>query len=355
VATDVAARGLDVERISHVVNYDVPHDTEDYVHRIGRTGRAGRKGDAILFVAPREKRMLQAIERATRQPIELMELPSVELIANTRIARFKEKMVAVKEEQDLSLSRQLISQIQSEFDWDAEEIAATLAFMAQGENSFLQVQQKQERVEQAYREPRESRGTGRPFPEDTRRPPRDRTERSDREPRLAPREEGMDRFRIEVGHNHSVKPGNIVGAIANEAGIDSKYIGRITIFDDHSVVDLPAGMPMETRELLQQTWVAGRQLKLSEFREGEAGKSGEDKKPGKKPFAGKDFKSKKTGDKEFKGKEFKGKDFKGGDFMGKEFKGKEFKAKSYKGKTGSDKTSSFAGGKKGGKVKKDRG
>ena len=264
VATDVAARGLDVDRISHVINYDIPHDTEAYVHRIGRTGRAGREGDAILFVAPRERRMLQAIEKATRKEIELMELPSTDMVNNRRIEKFKQRISDTLAEDDLELFRGLIEQYQQEHQVDALDIAAALARQVQGRTPFLlsgksftQPAFDKDREESApRRNPRQNKKPG--APRDDLKPRRDRSESRDRAP-----EAGMDRFRIEVGHDHQVKPGNIVGAIANEADIDSKYIGRIDIFDDHSLVDLPEDMPKELLNQLKQVRVAGQRLNIS--------------------------------------------------------------------------------------------
>ena len=255
VATDVAARGLDVPRISHVINYDIPYDTEAYVHRIGRTGRAGRKGDAILFVAPREKRLLAAIERATRQKISLMELPSTEVINDKRIAAFKQRITDTLAAEDLSLFTQLIEQYQREHDTPATDIAAALAWLTQGDTPLL-LTPKPPRVE-----------TSQPVATaDTRAHRRDRTPRPAREAR--PVDEGLERFRIEVGHHHGVKPGNIVGAIANEAGLDSRFIGRIDIRDDHSLIDLPKGMPREIFNDLKKVWVAGQQLRISRLVQG---------------------------------------------------------------------------------------
>jgi len=272
VATDVAARGLDVERISHVVNYDVPHDTESYIHRIGRTGRAGREGDAILFVAPREKRMLNAIERATRKKIEMMELPSTEVINDKRIVKFKQTITDTLANEDLGMFSQLIEQYQQEHNVPALEIAAALAKQLQGDADFLLTNKPQRKTKTRDDWDREDRGRserdGRDRPGRD-RARRDRSERDDRPPRRErqPRDteidEGMQRFRIEVGHDHQVKPGNIVGAIANEADIESKYIGRINIYDDHSTVDLPEGMPKELLYTLKKVWVSGQQLKIS--------------------------------------------------------------------------------------------
>jgi ATP-dependent RNA helicase DeaD len=272
VATDVAARGLDVERISHVVNYDVPHDTESYVHRIGRTGRAGRKGDAILFVAPREKRMLSSIERATRQKIEMMELPSTEIINDKRIDKFKQSITDILASEDLGIFSQLIEQYQQEHNIPALEIAAALARKLQGDNEFLLSNKPQRKAKSREDWDRDDSGRndrGRNDRNKRERPTRDRSERDSRSPRRErqPRDtaldEGMERYRIEVGHNHEVKPGNIVGAIANEADIESKFIGRISIHDDHSTIDLPEKMPKEILNTLKKVWVSGQQLKIS--------------------------------------------------------------------------------------------
>ncbi len=266
VATDVAARGLDVDRISHVVNYDVPYDTESYVHRIGRTGRAGRSGEAILFIAPRERGMLRAIERATNQPIEPMELPSVATINEVRIEKFKQQITETLESEDLKLFRQLVEDYEQAMNVPAIEIAAALAKMARGDVPLLlEPPKREERPAKAF-EPRE-RGDARPAREprerETRgeRPERPFREKKERAERAA--EPGMETFRIEVGYQHGVKPGNIVGAIANEAGLDSKHMGRIEIFDDHSLVDLPEGMPKEILKHLKTVWCAGQQLRIT--------------------------------------------------------------------------------------------
>jgi len=298
VATDVAARGLDVERISHVVNYDVPHDTESYVHRIGRTGRAGRTGDAILFVAPREKRMLNAIERATKQKIEMMELPSTEIINDKRINKFKQNITDTLANEDLSLFSQLIEQYQQEHNVPALEIAAALARQVQGDADFL-LTNKPQRNKQS-REDWDSNDRGRDDRSRRDRPRRERSEKSERSPRRErqPRDtaldEGMERYRIEVGHDHQVKPGNIVGAIANEADIESKYIGRICIYDSHSTVDLPDGMPKELLYTLKKVWVSGQQLKISLDGEKKGGGKSADRKPDGKP-SGDRSKDKKKG------------------------------------------------------------
>ena len=322
VATDVAARGLNVERISHVVNYDIPLDIESYVHRIGRTGRAGRNGEAILFVAPRERRMLSAIERATRQPIERMELPTVEAVNNQRIHRFKQRITDAIEAGELELFREVIEQYEQEHNIPAVEIAAALAKMTQGKTPLLLKTQSRERGDEvrfaAQREFVERKSGSAPgsFNSDKRNmqkafageepasgdaadavprheykkhekkaesgrkeKQRERAERftaqdERRESRFAGQHEskrhsrddnavGTETYRVAVGHEHQVKPGNIVGAIANEAGIDSKYIGRIQIFDNYSLVDLPEGMPKEVLQHLKKVWVAGQELRIS--------------------------------------------------------------------------------------------
>jgi len=258
VATDVAARGLDVERISHVVNYDIPYDTEAYVHRIGRTGRAGRKGDAILFVAPRERRLLGAIEKATRQKIDLMELPSTELINDQRIARFKQRITDTLANEELELFTSLIEQYEQEHNVPAQEVAAALARLLQGDTPFLMQHKPQRKADKSW-----DTGESPPRRKQARKPVA-RSPRKDSQP-----EEGMQRFRLEVGNKHNVKPGNIVGAIANEAGLDSKHIGRVSIYDDYSLVDLPEGMPKGAFTNLRKAWVSGQQLRISRLtREG---------------------------------------------------------------------------------------
>ncbi|MEM7206417.1 MAG: DEAD/DEAH box helicase [Pseudomonadota bacterium] len=249
VATDVAARGLDVERISHVINYDIPYDTEAYVHRIGRTGRAGRSGDAILFVTPREKRMLGIIEKATRQKIEQMALPSTDAINDKRVAKFKQRISDTLSNNDLGLYARILEQFQQESNRTGLEIAAALAKLLQGEEPFFLKSKPEPKQSFRIKEKAERKEMRKSKPSafDSRRP----------------LEKGMQRFRIEVGHVHNVKPGNIVGAIANEAGIDSQYIGRIDILDDHSVVDLPEGMPKEIFNDLKKARVAGQQLRIS--------------------------------------------------------------------------------------------
>lgn len=260
VATDVAARGLDVQRISHVINYDIPYDTEAYIHRIGRTGRAGREGDAILFVAPREKRLLHSIEKATKKKIEMMELPSTELINDNRIAKFKQRITDTLATEELGMFYQMIETYQQEHNVPAVEIAAALALQLQGDAPFL-LQNKPHRSakENWERDAPRPRGRERNDRGNSRHDQK-RTER----PEMAT-EEGMIRYRIEVGHSHKVKPGNIVGAIANEGDIDSKDMGQISIYGDYSLVDLPKDLAKNTVNDLKKVWVAGQQLKISEF------------------------------------------------------------------------------------------
>jgi len=263
VATDVAARGLDVERVSHVVNYDVPHDTESYIHRIGRTGRAGREGDAILFVAPREKRMLASIEKATRKKIDRMELPSTEVINDKRISKFKQRITDTLANEELTMFAQLVEQYEQEHNVPAIEIASALAHLMQGEIPLLLQNKPQRKFKDDWDRNDRDQGKGRRDRNSDDRPPRERSPRRERQPRDTAMDEGMERYRIEVGHDHQVKPGNIVGAIANEADIESKYIGRISIYDDYSTVDLPEGMPKELLYTLRKVWVSGQQLKIS--------------------------------------------------------------------------------------------
>ncbi len=248
VATDVAARGLDVDRISHVINYDVPYDTEAYIHRIGRTGRAGRQGKAILFLAPRERRMLKNIETATRQKIHNLELPSSDMINNRRIDQFKQRITDTLDIEDLSFFKDIVEQYQKEKDLPPLVISAALARMAQGDTPLLVThlpEFKSDSRSDRYDRKKESR----------RSRERGKGNHGAEEP-----EKGKHRFKIQVGHTHDVKPGNIVGAIANEAGLDSKDIGAIKIFDDFSYVDLPEEMPNEIFRKLKGAWVCGQKL-----------------------------------------------------------------------------------------------
>ncbi|MCY1054806.1 DEAD/DEAH box helicase [Nannocystis sp. SCPEA4] len=235
VATDVAARGLDVERISHVMNYDVPTDPESYVHRIGRTGRAGRSGEAIVFVAPRERNLLRMIERATRQPIARMELPTVKMVNDVRLAKFKQQIRDSIAGGGLEQFQAVIEDLEREDNIPALEIAAGLAKLVRRGEPFLLAPERSEPV----REPLAERGP----------------------------EPGMAAYRVEVGFVHGLKPGNLVGAIANEARLTSKQIGRIEIFKEYTMVELPAELPDELLAHLKKVWVAGGQLGIT--RDGE--------------------------------------------------------------------------------------
>ncbi len=299
VATDVAARGLNVERISHVVNFDIPHDTEAYVHRIGRTGRAGRKGAAILFVAPREMRMLRAIERATRQPITQMKLPSREDVADRQVARFKEKIGAViKSGEDLRAFEDIIESVSAEYEVSPRKVGAALAYMAQTERSPARsrasadtghARPSGESKSSRGEAPRKSPGS---FNEEKshkkqntidraknefvapRREPRPdaapRSQRGERRPDPAPAEKpetGSDlelvQYRVEVGRDHGVEAKHLVGAITAEAGLDRQLIGLIQIYSEFSTVDLPGGMPREIFQILKKTRVQDRPLSIT--------------------------------------------------------------------------------------------
>ncbi|TLF75927.1 DEAD/DEAH box helicase [Nocardia cyriacigeorgica] len=247
VATDVAARGLDVERISHVVNYDIPHDTESYVHRIGRTGRAGRSGEALLFVAPRERHLLKAIERATRHPLTEMQLPSVDDVNAQRVSKFGDAITENLNSANLALFRKLIEEYEREHNIPLVDIAAALAVGSyDGDNFFME-----------------------PEPEPVERPQRERSPRrfDDERPggsggRHRATGAELATYRISVGKRHRVVPGAIVGAIANEGGLRRSDFGHISIRPDHSLVELPANLPQETLEALRRTRISGQLIQL---------------------------------------------------------------------------------------------
>jgi ATP-dependent RNA helicase DeaD len=289
VATDVAARGLDVERISHVINYDVPSDPESYTHRIGRTGRAGRSGDAILFITPRERGLLKAIERATRQPVAPLTLPTIKAVNEVRIAKFKDQIAETLAAGGLDVFRSLIEDYEREQNVPAIDIAAALAKLYRGEEPLLLEKpdrepkpefRERERESREPREQREPRGDWRD--ERDARPVRAGREGFKKERVVRAPEPGMATYRIEVGHYHGVKPGNIVGAIANEGGIAARDIGRIEIYDDFSTLDMPADLPQDLVDHLKKVWVAGQQLGIT--RDGE---EAPEKKPAKRKFADK--------------------------------------------------------------------
>ena len=339
VATDVAARGLDVERISHVINYDIPYDAEAYVHRIGRTGRAGRTGETILFAANRERRLLRAIEKATGETIEKMTLPTAEEVTDKRIGKFKQRITETLDTAELTLFRKMVEDYQHEYGVPVIEIAAALGALAQGANPLAAkpvsggADKKRERpsvhVESGKRQKSARKANSEaPTKPDRKTPRKDDSEAPAKPDRKTPRkanseapkkvapeeatdgaagitpqlksallprsdrsresagggaDTGMERFRVEVGLEHGVKPGNIVGAIANEAEIESEYIGRIEIFDDYSTVQLPEGMPKEIFKHLKSVWVSGQRLQISRLDAKRQVDSGRPTKPRAKP------------------------------------------------------------------------
>ena len=272
VATDVAARGLDVERISHVINYDVPYDNESYVHRIGRTGRAGREGKAIMFVTQKETRMLRSIEKSTRQPISSFNLPSNEEVSGQRVEQFKEQLVGMCKSTKLDKFHSLVKEVAAEHDIDMTLLAAALAFEAQKERPLFP---KMVAIDTPRASNKDRSNDRKPRERNERNDRSDRSERQrpDRAPKAARDKapmtdnEGNDvamiTYRIEVGRNDDVSPKNIVGAIANEAQIDAQFIGHIKLHDNHSTVDLPEGMPKELFDHLYKVRVCQKPLKIS--------------------------------------------------------------------------------------------
>ena len=265
VATDVAARGLDVERITLVINYDIPFDSEAYVHRIGRTGRAGRTGDAILFLTPRERRFLGGMERAVGRPIEAMDVPSNATINQNRLDRLREKLTAeistpTGTDEERALLAEILQRVSQELETTPDQLALAALRMSIGQQALLVHGEEQWLRQPAQRNDRES-GDRRRLPDpagSNRRRPGPRADGPS-----APPEADMDRYRIEVGWRDRVKPGNIVGAIANEAGLNGRSIGRIQIFDTHSTVDLPSGMPDEVFQGLRRLRVMNKELQIS--------------------------------------------------------------------------------------------
>ena len=254
VATDVAARGLDVERIGLVINYDMPFDSEAYVHRIGRTGRAGRTGEAVLFVTPRERRFIRNLERATGQPIEAMEVPGNTAINQGRLDRLRKRLSDAAQSQrpdadEAALLQELMQRVATELELSPEQLAIAALNLAIGPDALLR-KGDDDWIQDTRRNDRDrDRHSG------------DRRERRER-PARAP-EENMQRYRVEVGHRDRVKPGNLVGAIAGETGLQGRMIGRIQIFDNHSLVDLPKGMPEDVFNSLQRLRVMNRELQIS--------------------------------------------------------------------------------------------
>ncbi|MGJ7559057.1 DEAD/DEAH box helicase [Brevibacterium casei] len=281
VATDVAARGLDVERISLVVNYDIPHDTESYVHRIGRTGRAGRSGEAILFITPREQRLLGSIERATKQKVEPLTLPSVEELTNTRVEKFTKRIDDALATTELSELATVIEQYELSRNVPATDIAAALASMVLESNSLK----------------------AEPMPEPTRgKQGRDRDGKPGRE-RGGRSREGMVTYRLAVGRNERVQPGSIVGAIANEGGITSKQIGHIDIRSNHTLVDLPEDLDPGVLKKLAHTEIQGRPIDIRPD-SGRPGRPFKKRNFDKQPGDNRNFR----GDRRGGGKKFGGRD-----------------------------------------------
>ncbi|MCH9651954.1 MAG: DEAD/DEAH box helicase [Deltaproteobacteria bacterium] len=356
VATDVAARGLDVERISHVVNFDIPYDVEAYVHRIGRTGRAGREGQAILFVSSRERHLLLAIERSTRQQIEKMYLPSQEDVASRRINQFKQSISETIDSQDLTFFKSILDKYGQEQEAEILDVAAALAFLLQKERP-LQPRFPTPRPPRSPR-PQEGRPPHRPpFPGTKRseyppagapkanKPPGSppaRPSYDPSEPKPSPNRDfpsgprtparslpggiSTARYRIEVGSEHGVQTKNVVGAIANEAGLDSRNIGRIEIYSDFSTVDLPEGMPREILRHLKSVRIFGQELKISLVK----GAPGRPAHKAHKPSSPSKPRAPRSGGPPMDPKKLKG----------KKLKAKKLKAKKLKGKKKSRKFSS---------------
>lgn len=253
VATDVAARGLDVERISHVINYDAPYDTESYVHRIGRTGRAGRDGDAILFVTSRERSMLQSVEKATKQNVDRYLFPTVEALNERKTEAFFAK-IDTELQKDLKEYKSVVEKYLQHNEVDPLKLAAALASIdAEGEPFFFKKSANKVRATEA--------------------PERQNKERTPRRRKSAEQSSGktpdgakLVTFRLEVGEDHGVGKGDIVGAIANEAGIDSQNMGKIFLHEGYSTIELPDGMPKDVFQTLKKVWVRGRQLQISEVK-----------------------------------------------------------------------------------------
>ena len=276
VATDVVARGLDVQRNTHVINYDMPHDTESYVHRIGRTGRAGREGTAILFIPPRGDRMLKSIERSTGQKITPLKLPSPQDITDNRIARFKANIIETATNNKLDFFETLITELSQESELTPTQIAAALSYLAQRERplvekkgaipdfAFSQNESRKDRQGNDRRRDRRNKNernfdnrNDRQNQESRKRKPKKKSGDNDKIP--------MTPYRLEVGSEHGAQAKHIVGALINEAGLESQYIQDLKINADYSTVNLPEGMPKEIYKHLHKTWVAGQQIKLRDL------------------------------------------------------------------------------------------
>ena len=247
VATDVAARGLDVERISHVINFDIPYDNESYVHRIGRTGRAGREGTAILLLHPKKTRLLRSIEKSTRQSIPPLTMPSNEQLSDQRIEQFTQQLLTTMETPRLDKFRDMIVKFASDNELDMADIAAALTYENQKDRPLFP---KLDNIVAPRPERQNKKADSKTKKERTLR---------DEDGKIIP----MITYRLEVGKNDGVEPANIVGAIANEADISSQYIGQIKLYDSFSTVDLPEGMPNEIFNHLKKVRVRGNPLNIS--------------------------------------------------------------------------------------------
>ena len=297
VATDVAARGLDVERISHVINFDIPYDNESYVHRIGRTGRAGREGKAILFITPKETRLLRSIEKSTRQSITPLTMPTNAQVSDQRILQFTNQLVQTLETPRLDKFRELITTFADENELDMADIAAALTYENQKERPLFP---KLDNIV-APRDNNRERNRG-----DKHERREERSKREDR-PKKEPRvrdESGNDiamvTYRLEVGNNDGITPSNIVGAIANEADISSRYIGSIKLHDDYSTVDLPEGMPDELLAHLKKVRVCAKPMRMTVYNPQQAQVTSADNKAPRQPRVKKvlsrDIKNKRSND-----------------------------------------------------------
>ena len=270
IATDVAARGLDVDRVTHVFNYDIPYDAESYVHRIGRTGRAGRTGEAILFVSPRERRALRQIERITRQKIEPMAMPTVEDVNKSRLNNFKNQILQTIQSDDLQIYEDVISSILEDTLIDVETLCAALAKMAQKDGQLLLSKDEIDVKMKSF--------------DDEGMRSHSKNISAQAVPLKNHPEINMVRYKVAVGRKDGVKPGQIVGAIANEGNLDSEFIGEICIYDCFSTVDLPEDMPAKTHEILSRARVCGRALNIKKF----LAKDNKHKKHDYKDFDGED-------------------------------------------------------------------
>lgn len=268
VATDVAARGLDVERVSHVVNFDIPYDAETYIHRIGRTARAGREGNAIIFVTPREKRMLKVIEKATGKRIEPIVLPSGEDIAEKRVGELHAQIEQTLLEQDLQRYENVLDLYQRASGHELEEIAKALIHLVQKDRPLYPrletIQQNTKRAPKGEK-PRDAKKAQKESSPNIKTRDNSGASSQVKPDSLTPVPDGLVRYRIAVGKIHEVSPKHIVGAIANEAGLDSEYIGQIKIFDDFSLVDLPDGMPKDIFQHLRKVRTCGQRLAIEVF------------------------------------------------------------------------------------------